>query len=236
MYQIRFEQFRDEQEGICIDKDDIKRGVMLSGGYAITDAEGRMTQEDGEKICEMIEKKLKYFKDGDWHQEFCLEIAQESADDLGFLFDLIDLENEDCPVDIEEYGKYFVFNERYDVWQVEDSGEQFDYYVYWNGQNHKVLYLELDDKPIEFDGEYYDLNRWDGRNLNCGGSFNHARIYAHEKGYVLNTFSDWQGSLSYATLITTENELKNKLKELDREEELEDILIWRDSQLKEMVI
>lgn len=228
-FTLRFKQNGDDSEILFLNEDSIKRGVLIKYGYALTDSCGDMTEEQAHALYKRMLEIIEETKDKEYPEEFSLDLARMAVNDLDYDLDIIDLQSEE-PIDLDEYGSYLVFNENGDVWSVENE-ENFDYIRHWNNFNHQFIVLEDDYDPIVVDSDSYSLDEWNGQNYCFNHSFDHARVFVHAKGYIVNTYSLYQHTLSYATLLETDEDLKKYLQSVNRLHHLQALIDFKNETL-----
>jgi hypothetical protein len=94
--------------------------------------------------------------------------------------------------------------------------ETFKVYKYWDGSNYKEIYYD-DELFTEYKLEINEdskenLDTWDGNNHSFRGKFNHGALYKiteidgvkEDNRYLLETWSQWQGSTSSGEILTIE--------------------------------
>lgn len=108
-------------------------------------------------------------------------------------------------------------------------------YKYWDGSNWKVIELNSDydtEYEIELkDEEKYNLDVWDGNNNTWGGRFEHAYLRKIEKvdeeesnSILWVSWSQWQGSIDMAEIMTVDELLERLVEE--EHPEIEEIKEW----------
>lgn len=120
-----------------------------------------------------------------------------------------------------------VFNSESNHFSNLSTWEETKVYEYWNGHNMSIL--SLDENKIETEiilGGCTSLDEWDGQNSTTGGFGQHQIVFkihtvngeVTENEFLINTWSDFQGTHETGKIVTID-ELRNYLKELDRDVE-----------------
>lgn len=97
-------------------------------------------------------------------------------------------------------------------------------YRYWDGHNWKVKYIEVSEFKFDFNDKIWiNLDEWDGRNWETGGSGCHCKITKLDDNFVTYEYSQYQGDIPVSRILETETELIDYLTDLNRLEYLEQI-------------
>lgn len=100
-------------------------------------------------------------------------------------------------------------------------------FTYWNGSNHKTLYLENNYYVINWNEcIWINLDNWNGNNWQFGNVGIHCKVSKNPHNideYLISEYSQYQGDLDTCSIMTLQ-ELENFLAENNRQEYLEEII------------
>lgn len=127
---------------------------------------------------------------------------------------------------MECYSKIYTGTVVYDLvnqeWGLLEDMETTPVATHWDGHNMQFYPFNegyWSQEIIEVENGATCIDRWDGRNLTTGGSFNHAHVYKSTDGrYVVVLSSQWQGSRTHAAVFN-QKEFLEYMKSIDRLEE-----------------
>lgn len=202
---------------MLVDPKEVRIVTDCENSFLIHNVEAN-PQELDEKLAQYIEEQEEKDEEFEFYHNETDDIEQ-FLKAIGFID--AEVEYAEQHEDIRDQLAYDYYNKIF--YNLNDC-ESCKIYEYWDGSNHKTVYLEDGiEYEVEITKDCVDIDEWDGSKWRTGDNGYHQRIYKiltidgkkEDEAYLLVYTSQWQGDYDTAEILYSIDAVRDHIEEIE---------------------